>query len=278
MRTEDVLDVLIKQIEDGCPPWRKPWESSTVDGLPTNALTRREYSGTNVLLLWATQSSESYETGLWVGYEQAHKLGGRVRPEECKNDHPILVYSARERVNDDGEVETYRFFKVGKVFNVAQCDGIEIPQVPVHQWEPLEAAETLIDASKASIRYQGDKARYSPTFDVIELPERSRFPKADDFYGTSIHELHHWTGHESRLNREFAKKYGTDAYAFEELVAEIGTAMTLSRLGLLAEVVGHASYLSGWLKVLKQKPSHLLTAASAASKASDYLMNFVKEN
>ena len=126
--------------------------------------------------------------------------------------------------------------------------------------------------SGATIQYGGERAFYAPAPDRIQLPERVKCKSADDFYSTAIHELGHWTGHESRLNRAFGKKFGTDAYAFEELVAEMSCAITKARIGLEGEVTNHASYLEAWLKVLKKNPGHLMQAASAASKASDFLV------
>lgn len=270
----DVLEKIIMQIEAGCPPWRVPWACANVNGLPTNAATRKPYSGTNVLVLWASQAVGGYEHGLWLGYQQATKLGGHVRKGETATY--ILAYSTYEKETETGEKEQRRWLKSMPVFNVAQCEGIEVPALETHQWEPLEAVENLLVETGAAVEFGGDRACYVPSRDLIKMPQRERFEKAEDFAATLIHELTHWTGHESRLNRDLRNKFGTEAYAFEELIAEIGAAMTLAKLGIRGEVTDHASYLAGWLKVLKQNPQHLMTAASAASKASDFLTE--KEN
>jgi antirestriction protein ArdC len=271
----DILDKIIRQIEAGCPPWRVPWACSGVSGLPTNALTKRPYSGTNVLVLWAAQAVEGYEHGLWLGYEQSRKMGGHVRKGESATQ--IIAFSTYEKENDSGEKEMRRWIKPMNVFNIAQCDGIEMPVIETHQWEPLEAEEALINSSGATIEYGGDRAFYSPSKDFIQLPGRERFACAEDFAATLIHELTHWTGHESRLNRDLKNKFGTEAYAFEELIAEIGAAMAMAHLGLRGEVTDHASYLASWLKVLKQDARHLMTAASAASKAFEFLTSKMTE-
>jgi antirestriction protein ArdC len=206
---------------------------------------------------------------LWVGYDQAKKLGGNVREKERGRD--ILVYSKRTRQTNDGE-EEYRYLDVKKVFNIDQTEGLDHlkPSFEKHDWHPIEDAEVVMEKSGAVIGYGGDRAFYNRGLDRIQLPDRERFETPDDFYATALHELGHWTGHESRLNREFGKRFGDKAYACEELVAEISCAITRSRIGLSGEVQ-HASYLSHWLDVLKKDPRFILTAASAASKASDYL-------
>lgn len=271
MKADDVVNLLIKEIESGPPPWKRPWASSSLSGLPTNIATQREYSGTNILALWAWQASAGYETSLWLGFDQARKLGGHVRNGE--HGHPVLIYRTGIRTNDEGEDEVFRFFTVKPVFNLDQCEGLEDrrPTYEKKDWNPNEKVEAVLEKSGAVIEYGGDRAYYNKTSDRIRLPNRDRFGNANDFSATAIHELTHWTGHESRLNREFGHRFGSDAYAFEELVAEIGCAITLARIGGHGEVVNHASYLDTLLKVLKQKPGYLFTAASAASKASDFL-------
>lgn len=272
MKPDDVVNKLIQHIESGSLPWKRPWKSSSVSGLPANPSTKREYSGTNILSLWVEQAVFGYETGLWLGFDQARKLGGHVKKDE--HGHPVLVYRTGTRTNDEGNEEAYRFLSVRLVFNLDQCAGLDSlrPVYEKHEWDPLERVESLIQKTGATIEYGGDRAFYLPKPDKIRLPDRDRFANAKDFSATALHELTHWTGHESRLNRKFGQKFGEDAYAFEELIAEIGCAMTMARIGLSGEVVNHASYLDHWLKVLRQKPSYLFTAASAASKASDWLV------
>jgi len=179
---------------------------------------------------------------------------------------------------DSSGNETGDIFKLPApflVWNIEQCDGLDHlkpANLPKHDWDSNTQAEALMTSSGAVIEYGGDRAFYAPQPDKIRLPQRDQFKSSDDFYSTAIHELGHWTGHSSRLNRDFGKKFGTDGYAFEELIAEMSCAITKARIGLEGEVTNHASYLESWLKVLKKSPGYLLTAASAASKASDYLV------
>ena len=271
MKANEVVNDLIKSIEEGVLPWKLPWASASSSGLPINISTKRPYSGSNVLLLWVAQASSGYESSLWLGFDQAKKLGGYVRKGE--HGHRVLVYRAGTRENDQGEEEAYRYLDAKPVFNLDQIDGLDHlrPTFEKHEWTPIESAESLMQKSGATINYGGDRAFYNRRSDQILLPDRERFEKAEDFYATAIHELSHWTGHESRLDRTFVKRFGDEAYACEELVAEISCAIIRARIGLSGEVQ-HASYLAHWLDVLKKTPQFIVTAASAASKASDFLI------
>lgn len=272
MKAQDVVNDLVRIIEGGVLPWQQPWASSNRSGLPLNISTMRAYSGSNVLLLWVAQASSGYENGMWLGFDQAKKLGGNVRKGE--HGHRVLVYRAGTRENDQGEEEAYRYLDAKPVFNIDQIDGLDHlkPKFDKHEWTPIESAEEVMVKSGAIINYGGDRAFYNRGLDKIQLPDLDRFDNPNDFYATALHELGHWTGHESRLNREFGKRFGDHAYACEELVAEISCAITRAKIGLEGEVQ-HASYLSHWLDVLKKTPQFIVTAASAASKASDLLVS-----
>lgn len=271
-KAHEIIQSLIAQIESGSPPWNCGWEKSG-SGLPINAATGREYTGVNILNFWCEQSSFGYSSCLWIGFEQAKQEGGHIRKGE-KAHAGVRVNVIKKK--EDG-IETGEVFKLPApflVWNIDQCEGLDHLRTTTekHDWEPVERAESLLKDSGAVIQYGGERAFYAPTRDRIQLPEREKFKSSEDFYSTSIHELGHWTGHSSRLNREFGKKFGNDAYAFEELIAEISCAITKARIGLAGEVTNHASYLEAWLKILHKSPGYLMTAASAASKASDYLV------
>ena len=161
------------------------------------------------------------------------------------------------------------------VFNVAQIDGLaaDITTPAVVDFNASQDAEQILTSSKARIDYGFDKAFYSNRHDRIFLPERERFTTRENFYATALHELTHWTGHESRLNRQFGKRFGDDAYAFEELVAELGSAFTVGQLGMIdATVETHADYVNCWLKVLKGDKRAIFTAAGQAAKAADFIL------
>lgn len=271
MKATEVVDKLIQQIEAGCAPWRLPWDS-VGGGLPANPATNRRYSGSNILSLWAETAIHGYESSLWLGFEQGKKLGGNVR----KGEHGswVIVYRTGEREGDDG-TEVYRYLTAKPVFNIAQFDGLDylVPQYEKHEWEPLPQAERILNASGADIRYGGDRAFYSPSLDRIQLPNRERFTSAEGFAATALHELGHWTGGKARLDREFGKRFGEEAYAVEELVAEIASAFVQAEIGLQADIENHASYLDSWLKVLKRDKTAILTASKQASMASEFILS-----
>lgn len=272
MKSQDVVNDLVRIIEGGVLPWKLPWACSTSSGLPINASTKKCYSGSNVLLLWVAQASGGYSSSLWLGFDQAKKIGGHVRKGE--HGYRVLIYKNGVRENDQGEEEAYRYLDAKPVFNLDQIDGLDHlrPVFEKHEWTPIESAESLMIKSGAAINYGGDRAFYNRRSDQIQLPDRERFSQPEDFYATAIHELSHWTGHESRLDRTFGKRFGDKAYACEELVAEISCAITRARIGLDGDVQ-HASYLSHWLEILKKTPQFILTAASAASNASDFIVD-----
>ena len=272
MKATEVVEKLIQQIEAGCAPWKLPWDSSASSGLPTNPSTKRKYSGSNILTLWATQTIESYPTSLWVGFEQAKKIGGHVRVgERCTY---IIQYSQGERENDAGEIETYRYLSTKRVFNIAQCNGFDhlVPKHESNTWEPLDEAERVLTNSGADILYGGHRAYYSVTKDRIHLPDRDRFRSAQGAAATGLHELGHWTGHASRLNRDLSNRFGSDAYAMEELVAEIASAFVQSEIGLQADIENHASYIESWLPALRRDKTAILTAAKQASMACEFIL------
>lgn len=279
MKATEVVDKLIQQIEAGCAPWKLPWDSSASSGLPTNPSTKRKYSGSNVLSLWAEQAIQSFPTSPWLGFEQGKRLGGNVR----KGEHGtwVVVYRTGERENSEsGETETYRFLTAKPVFNISQFDGLDhlVPKHDSHSWEPLDEAERVLAESGAEIRYGGERAFYSTITDRIQLPVKERFHSAEGFAATALHELGHWTGHQSRLNRDMGKRFGSDSYAMEELVAEITSAFVQSEIGLQADIEGHASYLDSWLQVLKRDKTAILTAAKQASMACDFILKRVEKN
>jgi antirestriction protein ArdC len=161
------------------------------------------------------------------------------------------------------------------VFNVDQVEGLPTalaPAAPSEQvWDPIDAAEQVIGASGAQVRHGGSRAFYAPGEDLIQMPARSAFSSASDYYATALHELTHWTGHADRCNRVLGKRHGIDAYAFEELVAEMGAAFLTSHCRLPGRLQ-HDSYIASWLTALRNDKRLIFTAASQAQRAADYLL------
>ncbi|WP_261371281.1 ArdC family protein, partial [Yersinia aleksiciae] len=194
-----------------------------------------------------------------------------------KGEHgtTAIFYTTLEKENDDGETDYIPMLKTFTVFNVEQIDGLPLRDeavCPTESFEQLARAEALFRNSGAIIIEKGQNAFFAPTTDEIRLPERCLFTDAANFYATGLHELIHWSGAKSRLNREMKGKFGSEGYAFEELIAELGSAFLMADLGIAGEVQ-HESYIASWLKVLKNDKRYIFKAASAASKAHRYLMD-----
>lgn len=268
---QTVTDNIIRALEVGVKPWVCPWTGNgAASGLPANFSTGTAYSGINIMLLWSSAAEQGYTDPRWLTYKQAAEQGGQVR----KGEHgtTIIYYKMLEKENEAGETEHIPMLKTFTVFNVQQIDNlaVEYAVLPATSFDPIAKAEALTARSGAKITEKGIQAFYRPSTDEIYLPERYRFNNAADFYATQLHELIHWTGAESRLNREKGGKYGSDKYAFEELIAELGSAFLMADLGITGDVQ-HESYISSWLKALNDDKRFIFKAASSASKAHRYL-------
>jgi antirestriction protein ArdC len=276
---ESVTSTIIAALKRGVVPWKKPW--STISSLPTNAVTRRPYRGVNVFLLGLLP----YIDHRWLTFKQADELGGTVRSGErstmivfWKQWQPTSASEAEEQTPPKRQIPILRYFRV---FNAEQCDGLKLPELyqpkPLEPHERIERAEVLIKSmvSRPEIREGGQAAWYRPADDLVQVPEIGRFSSADHYYGTLFHELGHATGHISRLNRPAVTgqiSFGSGEYSKEELVAEMTSAFCSSICGLdnvLTE--DSASYINGWLKVLKADPKAVVIAATQAQKAADYI-------
>lgn len=229
---------------------------------------------------------------LFISKEEAEAVG--YRGEHCIwgfNFKPTLVLVKDEEGNpvlDDKGQKQYKemiFPKPFMVFNVEQFEGLNLPKIPEieqpdHKWTPVERAENLLKASKANISNELTclVPHYSPLADKITLPLPNQYHDAENYYSTALHELSHWTGHSSRLNRDFAKDKHTQKYAREELRAEIGSAMVNMMLGIAPKISeNNKAYIKGWIAHLKEEPKEILRACGDAEKISDYILNFDPE-
>lgn len=278
---DEVTAAIIGQLEAGIVPWVKPWRTSAAGvGLPGNAVTGRTYSGINVLILWGAVIDGGYPAQDWLTFRQALAAGGCVR----KGERGRTIFYAdsftpkdresEEQSGESGEARSVRFLKRFTVFNVAQCDGLPerftAAAAPLPERESHDAAEALIGASGADFRIGGAEAYYTPTLDYIAVPPPPAFHQQIDYYRTALHELGHWTGHASRLDRDQSGGFGTPAYAREELCAELASAYLCAALGI-EPTVRHADYIGHWLAVLRTDNRAIFRAASLASKAADFL-------
>jgi len=284
----EITDKIIVELERGIVPWVQPWTNGKQLcplGLPVNGLTRRNYSGINILLLWSALEERGFASPYWVTFKQCIAMGGSVR----KGGHGTHVYFAdkfvpqkeKTRAEEAGdEPNSIAFLKRYTVFNAEQCDGLPtgLIAVPVAKSERqiVPEAEALIAATGADFRIGGDQAFYVPSEDFIRIPNQIAYTDQINYYRTAFHELGHWTGHKTRLNRNLTTKFGTVDYAREELVAEMATAFVCASLGIVP-TVRHADYIGNWLQVLKEDARAIVKAASLASKACDFILAFKAE-
>jgi antirestriction protein ArdC len=275
---QSVTDRIVSMIERGAGNWRMPWHAS-VSGdisMPHN-VTGRTYRGVNVPLLWATAQTFGYDSAVWATYKQWQERGAQVHKGERST---MIVFWKRTEVqaetDREDETETRLIARGYAVFNAAQVDGFDPQTVAsesgLSEASRIELAERYFRNTGSIVRHGGARAFYAPGGDLIQMPEFGQFVAADRYYSTLAHEHVHWTGAPKRCAREFGKRFGDNAYAFEELVAELGAAFLCADLGLSNEPrPDHAAYIASWLRVLKGDKRAIFTAASTAQAAADYL-------
>ncbi len=282
----EVTSRVIAELEAGRLPWVQPWDSAACGcTMPHNAGTGRRYSGINVLILWAAVIDGGYASQRWLTYRQAQAAGGNVRRGEkgtvvCYADRFTPKGEEARARDEDRDARQIAFLKRFTVFNVDQCEGlperfIGAPDAPA-EIDILPQLQALIEASGADFRVGGAEAYYSPSADFVAVPPLAAFHEPINWYRTALHELGHWTGHRGRLDRNQRGGFGSGDYAREELIAEMASAFACASLSI-APTVRHADYIGSWLAVLREDEKAIFRAASAASKAADYLLAFAPE-
>jgi antirestriction protein ArdC len=285
---DEITNKIIAELEAGRVPWVQPWGIEAAKAplaIPKSAATGRQYSGINILILWGAATERAFTGQSWLTFRQALSLGGHVRKSERGT---TVVYADRfvpvdekRRASENGEeAQAIPFLKRFTVFNADQCDGLPAdiaaaapPPMP-GLIEPT--VEALIKATGITFRIGGDRAFYAPVEDYVQVPPPQAYFEPINWHRTALHELGHATGHRSRLNRDQSGSYGTNKYAFEELVAELSAAFGCASLGIVP-TVRHADYIGAWLEVLREDNRAIVRAASQASKAADYLLGFVSD-
>ena len=271
---QTVTNQILEAMEQARATGRRLWDSQP--SLPLNLTTNKPYSGINVLMLWSASLSHGYRSPYWLTFKQAQTLDGQVR----KGEHGTACvfykpWESQSTNSDTGETGTTRgaVLKSFRVFNLDQIDGIQAPAQEERQpFTAIEDAEEILAASPARIAIGGTQAFYRPSDDTIHLPAREAFMNPEAFYNVALHEMCHSSGHVSRLARDFRGRFGSEAYAFEELIAELGSAFLNADLGILNTTLpDHADYLSNWVRILKGDKKAILTAAAAASKAHAFI-------
>jgi antirestriction protein ArdC len=285
---QEITDKIVAELEAGRVPWVQPWGKTAATaplGVPKNAATGRRYSGINIIILWSAVMERGFTGQTWLTFRQALGLGGHVQKGEKGT---IVVYAdrfipdgERRRAEKDGEEpQAIPFLKRFTVFNTDQCEDLPADlapgAAPVPEGLILPQAEALIAATGADFRIGGDHAYYSPAEDFVQVPRPEAFFEPVNWHRTALHELGHWSGAKHRLNRDLSGHFGSSSYAHEELVAEMASAFVCASLGIVP-TVRHTDYLGAWLDILRENNRAIIRAASASSKAADYLLAFLPE-
>ena len=288
---EGVAQLLIEQLQKGAAPWQKPWAAGGMRFMPYNPTTDKDYRAGNALYLYAVQAMKHYEDTRWMTFRQALAQDAHVRKGEKGTGIQFYARGESVQVKDDrgkpvldtkGHLKKiWREYDHPRlmhftVFNASQIDGLAPPpqRTPMPEWQRHERAEAILAGAGAVIRHlAGDRAFYNVTEDRITLPLRDQFKAPDAYYATALHELGHWTGHPSRLDRDLAHPFGSIPYAKEELRAEIASMMLGDRLGVGHDPGQHTAYVGSWIKVLKEDPREIFRAAADAEKIGDYVLS-----
>lgn len=291
--SEKVAHEMIERIKAGTAPWQKPWEAGEAPDGPFNPTTGRSYSGGNAFWLEVNQPGDDPR---WMTYKQAQDINAQVLKGEKGTQIERWVFDKNELVKDqngkpvldeNGKKQydkvplDHPYGTVHTVFNAEQIEGLEPYQRPVQspsdEFERHELAERILQGSGADIRHdQADKAFYRPSTDKIHLPAREQFLSQEAYYSTALHELGHWTGHESRLDRDLVNRFGSQDYAREELRAEMASTMLSREIGIEHNPDQHAAYIGSWIKVLKEDPRELYRAARDAEQMKAYVLEAEK--
>jgi len=297
---QDVTDKIIAALDQGVVPWIKPWSSTGSSGssaqpYPINAITRRPYSGINLPLLWAAARMQGFSQDRWLTFNQAKKAGGHIRKGERSTLAVLYKPMEREEKDESGhlvldengnaKVVHFAILRTHFLFNIEQTEGVEsFNEAPTaaDSGLPFQAnacAEHLLLSSGARIVHKpADMAFYHPIRDFIQLPTKAQFHDEGGYYATALHELTHWTGHHSRLQRDgiiSSSPFGSPGYAFEELVAEMGAAFLCAQAGIQGEL-RHEDYLDFWLGLLKADKRAILRASGQARVASEYVLGLAR--
>lgn len=280
---DSITQKVIESLEKGKIPWEQQWESITdTDGIafPRNGLTGEYYSGFNVLSLLVSQYQSGYKSATWLTYKQAQEMGAYVRKGEKATQGVYWAEKIEETKDDSGKVkkEKHLIPCVFSVFNEDQIEGLDREIVIIDdtkEFNKIERAEKILKNSGADIHeLPQNRAFYSLATDSITLPLRSQFKTETGFYDTAFHELGHWTGHKSRLNREMIGRFGSPDYAREELRAELASFFLSASLGIPHNSDNHKAYIQSWIKALENDPREIYRAAQDAKRINEFILKF----
>lgn len=291
---ETITNQIIEELEKGVAPWVNDFQMPNI--MPHNCVTGREYSGVNILILWFTKQQRGYLSDCWLTFNQANSLnltvtkgekGTKVcfvKTVERKDDGSMPDVQSDEQQDNRKVVPIMRSYTV---FNLDQLSGDQdtLDSLKPSLTEPREKGllnydDVKLFASKigANISFDGSIPCYYPSLDKVSMPpieychpNLSKKEAEAVYFATALHEFTHWTGHKTRLARDFSGKFGKASYAAEELVAELGASFLCAHLGITGNLQ-HANYIASWLKLLKDDKRAIFHASSKAQQATTYLL------
>jgi antirestriction protein ArdC len=274
-----VADKFIEALKTQKGDWKKSkiWKSLE-SGLPINANTRKSYNGFNIINLLLDREIHNYDNNEWGTFKMWNDMGYRLKKnEKCS----YVFFNKPFEVEDPTKLDEFGnpkkkkifYLKPYAVFNANQVEGYEVKKAQApNKAKALKNVDKYVKNTGAEIFHGGDRAYYSPNFDRIQMPSKESFLGTEEYYGTLLHELVHWTGHEKRCKRDFSGFFGSEAYAIEELVAETGSAILSSILGISQTVrEDHLKYVNSWIKNLENKPEQVIKAINKSTKAIEHL-------
>jgi antirestriction protein ArdC len=270
-----ITDRIIGLLEKGTVPWHQPWHEN--HRLPRNLVSNKEYRGINIFLLHAM----AYESPFWLTFHQAIQLGGHVRPGE--RSCPVVFWKWLDGENkESGETKRVPLLRYYAVFNVTQCEGLEmhLPKLeqPLRPHTPIAAAQQVVKGMPLcpAIKHGMPRAFYAPSEEWVGMPAPEKFHSDEEYHCVLFHELTHSTGHPSRLNRKEIREnnnFGSQRYGREELVAEMGAAFLCGHAGIADLTLNNsAAYIQGWLKKIKEDARLVVQSAAQAQKAADFIL------
>ncbi len=290
-----VAEECIEALRNGTAPWIMPWEPGQMPEPPVNAVSGKRYRGINHLMLSMQQGN--HIDPRWCTYKQAQELGAQVKRGEKGTSVQYWKFNEERLLKDErgrplldehgqkryavAELERPKVF-YATVFHASQIENMPpLPERPTEtqsEWERHQAAERLLAASGAKIfNDQVSRVFYRPVSDEIHLPPQAQFASPDRYYATALHELGHWSGHESRLDRDIRHPFGSEGYAREELRTELASYMLGSDLGIGHDPGQHHAYIANWIKVLQEDPREIIRAAQDAERIREYVMGLERE-
>lgn len=280
---KEIIDKVAKKFIEALKTQKGDWKKSKIwksleSGLPINANTRKSYNGFNIINLLLDREIHNYDNNEWGTFKMWNDMGYRLKKnEKCS----YVFFNKPFEVEDPTKLDEFGnpkkkkifYLKPYAVFNANQVEGYEVKKVQApNKAKALKNADKYVENTGADISYGGDRAYYSPSFDKIQMPSKESFLGTEEYYGVLLHELVHWTGHENRCKRDFSGFFGSEAYAIEELVAETGSAILCSILGISQTVrEDHLKYVNSWIKNLENKPEQVIKAINKSTKAIEHL-------